>query len=107
MEGLIDERKTPKRGGKTLAVREKVQKKSDISVVVVEILQLTFGVCRAFFPEVAHDPPQFSHRRNQQPGCVVKIEEEIEGEQDNDYDCTVLKQNIQSRLQGYRTRYLV
>ena len=38
MEGLIDERKTPKRGGKTLAVREKVQKKSDISVVVVEIL---------------------------------------------------------------------
>ena len=44
MEGLIDERKTPKRGGKTLAIRKKVEKKSDVSVVVVEVLQLTVCV---------------------------------------------------------------
>ena len=94
MEGLIDERKTPERGGETLAVREKVEKKSDVSVVVVEFLQLTVVVCRAFPPEVPHDPPQFSHRGNQQPGCVVEIEEEIEGEQDNHYHRTELKQNM-------------
>ena len=80
MKGLIDERKTPERGGKTLAVREKVQKKSDVSVVVVEFLQLTVVVCRAFSPEVPHDPPQFSHRGNQQPGWLKnshKIHKEV------------------------------
>ena len=101
MEGLIDERKTPERGGKTLAVREKVEKKSDVSVVVVEFLQLTVVVCRAFSPEVPHDSPQFSHRGNQQPGCVVEIEEEIEGEQDDHYDGAVLKQTtVQERTGG-------
>ena len=57
MEGLIDERKTPERGGKALAVREKVEEKSDVSVVVVEFLQLTACVCGTFFSEVRHNPP--------------------------------------------------
>ena len=73
-----------------MAVREKVEEKSDVSVLVVEFLQLTVWVCRTFF-EVRHDSLQFSHRGNQQPGCVVEIEEEIEGEQDNHYHCTELK----------------
>ena len=38
MEGLINERKTAERRGETLAVREKVEKKPDVSVVVVDIL---------------------------------------------------------------------
>ena len=54
MEGLIYERKTAERGGETLAVREKVEEKSDVSVVEVEFLQLTAS---AFFSEVPHDPP--------------------------------------------------
>ena len=54
MEGLIYERKTPERGGETLAVREKVEEKSDVSVVEVEFLQMTVS---AFFSEVPHDPP--------------------------------------------------
>ena len=94
MEGLIDESKTAERRGESLAVRQKVEEKSDVPVVKVEILQLTVCVCRTFFPEILHDPPQFSHRRNQQPGCVVEIEKEIQGEQDNHYHRTELKQNI-------------
>ena len=94
MEGLIDERKTPERGGETLAVREKVEEKSDVSVVVVELLQWTACLCRAFLSEAPRDPPEFSHRRNQQPGCVVEIEEEIEGEQDDHYHCTELKHAV-------------
>ena len=60
-----------------MAVSEKVEEKSDVSVFVVELLQLTACLCRGFLPEVPHDPPEFPHRRNQQPGCVVEIEEEI------------------------------
>ena len=79
-----------------MAGAQQVQQESGVRVLVVELLQLS--VDKVLFLEPAHNPPELAEGGHQEPGRVVEVQEEVQGEEDNDDVCEVLELGVDRTL---------
>ena len=98
MEGIVYQGQAPQGGGQALAGAQQVQQESGVRVRVVELLQ--FSVDKVLFPEPAHYPPELAKGGNQEPGCVVEVQEEVQSEEDNNDVCEVLNSGLDKSHQA-------